>query len=214
MLGRVVGPLAAGRGRAEQGPPRGDLSPTHRRSCCPPKGGTAPRKAAGPSPSRTSWPRSGAARQSWNGSPRTSKEPLGEPWSRTSVDGRTLPDHVLWCLGRLGARVPLYGPANTVVPREKAERWIRRPARSRLRPGRETTDAIFALAQLARVSGDRAATSTKRCGIAVLARLEALGADEETFAPGPRVPRARGRAARPGPRRRACRSGCGSWRIE
>ena len=23
--------------------------------------------------------------------------------------------HVLWCLGRLGARVPLYGPANTVV---------------------------------------------------------------------------------------------------
>ncbi len=27
-----------------------------------------------------------------------------------------MPAHVLWCLGRLGARVPLYGPANTVVP--------------------------------------------------------------------------------------------------
>ncbi len=33
--------------------------------------------------------------------------------------------HVLWCLGRLGARVPLYGPANTVIRKETAEDWAR-----------------------------------------------------------------------------------------
>ena len=28
----------------------------------------------------------------------------------------------VWALGRIGARVPLYGPLNTVVPAEVAER--------------------------------------------------------------------------------------------
>ena len=66
------------------------------------------------------------------------------------------PNHVLWCLGRLGGRVPLYGPANTTVPKETAERWAAALLDRPFAPGRETADAIFALAQLARVSGDRA----------------------------------------------------------
>ncbi len=80
-------------------------------------------------------------------------EPLAKDLARPSPSGYTL-----WCLGRLGARVPLYGPANTVVRAEAAERWIKVLLNRQYAPGRETSDAIFALAQLARFSGDRAAT--------------------------------------------------------
>jgi hypothetical protein len=31
----------------------------------------------------------------------------------------------LWAIGRLGARIPLYGPLNAVVPPATAERWLR-----------------------------------------------------------------------------------------
>jgi hypothetical protein len=31
----------------------------------------------------------------------------------------------LWSLGRLGARIPLYGPLNCVVPAETAAEWVR-----------------------------------------------------------------------------------------
>ena len=30
----------------------------------------------------------------------------------------------MWSLGRLGARIPFYGPLNCVVPTEAAEEWI------------------------------------------------------------------------------------------
>lgn len=90
----------------------------------------------------------------------------------------SLPHHLLWCLGRLGARVLLYGPANTVVPRETAERWTRSLLDRPIALGRETTDAIFALAQLARVSGDRARDLDETLRAEVLRRLEELGADE------------------------------------
>lgn len=33
---------------------------------------------------------------------------------------------IVWALGRLGARVPFYGPLNTVVPAETAGAWLRR----------------------------------------------------------------------------------------
>ncbi len=59
----------------------------------------------------------------------------------------------LWALGRLGARIPFYGPLDTVVSRDTAEEWTLRlleigPIASR--------DAAFALTLLARRSGDRA----------------------------------------------------------
>jgi hypothetical protein len=85
--------------------------------------------------------------------------------------------HVLWCLGRLGARVPLYGPANTVVRKETAERWARKLLGRSFAPGRETADAIFALAQLARVAGDRARDLDDSLRQQVIARLIDLGAD-------------------------------------
>lgn len=63
--------------------------------------------------------------------------------------------HVLWCLGRFGGREPLYGPANTVVAAETAARWAKAILARKVAVGRETNDALFALAQLARVTGDR-----------------------------------------------------------
>jgi molecular chaperone DnaK (HSP70) len=93
----------------------------------------------------------------------------------------SLAPHVLWCLGRLGARVPLYGPANTVVPPATVETWVQALLARSFEPGRETTDAIFALAQLARVSGDRARDLSDPIRAHVLTRLTELGAADATL---------------------------------
>ncbi|HBA85676.1 MAG TPA: molecular chaperone DnaK [Verrucomicrobia bacterium] len=56
-----------------------------------------------------------------------------------------------WALGRIGARIPAYGPLNVMVPVETVEGWlmeiIRQPPPS--------TEAIFAVVQMARRTGDR-----------------------------------------------------------
>jgi hypothetical protein len=59
---------------------------------------------------------------------------------------------MLWTLGRLGARVPLYGPLNTVVAPEVAARWL-----DRLLAGGKSADPMlqFSVVQLARRTGDR-----------------------------------------------------------
>jgi hypothetical protein len=93
----------------------------------------------------------------------------------------TLANHVLWCLGRLGARMPLYGPANTTVPKETAEPWATILVERAFAPGRETADAIFALSQIARVSGDRARDLDPDLRLRVIDRLRALAADAETI---------------------------------
>ncbi len=93
------------------------------------------------------------------------------------------PGYVLWCLGRLGARVPLYGLANTVVRREAVERWLDVLLHRLFLSGRETNDAIFALSQLARYSGDRARDLPDSVREQVVSRLEELGADETILRP-------------------------------
>jgi molecular chaperone DnaK (HSP70) len=60
---------------------------------------------------------------------------------------------VYWSLGRLGARVPLHGSAHTVVPPEIASEWVLRLLALDID---KTEQAAFALAQLARLSQDRA----------------------------------------------------------
>jgi molecular chaperone DnaK (HSP70) len=59
---------------------------------------------------------------------------------------------MLWTIGRLGARVPLYGPLNTVVAPEVAARWL-----DALLADSKPGDALlqFAVVQLARRTGDR-----------------------------------------------------------
>jgi molecular chaperone DnaK (HSP70) len=56
----------------------------------------------------------------------------------------------LWSLGRLGARIPLYGPLNCVVPVENAALWIR----SLLQLSDLTPDVASAIVQLGALTGD------------------------------------------------------------
>jgi molecular chaperone DnaK (HSP70) len=60
-------------------------------------------------------------------------------------------DAALWAVGRLGARVPMYGPLNTVVGRAEAERWIVVLLAMKLPP----ESLMFAVMQLARRTNDR-----------------------------------------------------------
>jgi hypothetical protein len=68
--------------------------------------------------------------------------------------GRTAADSPQrWsALGRLGARVPFYGSAHDVVPRELAQQWLEQVLAL---DWRAVSPAAFAATQLARLSGDR-----------------------------------------------------------
>jgi hypothetical protein len=57
-----------------------------------------------------------------------------------------------WALGRLGARVPLYGSIHKVVPADKASGWLDVLLEAH---GRGIEGALFAIVQLSRLSGDR-----------------------------------------------------------
>jgi molecular chaperone DnaK (HSP70) len=76
---------------------------------------------------------------------------LGAVLVDEAVRGRaTEPE--LWALARLGARVPVYGPLNCVVPRATAAAWVERL----LAVAWPRAEAYaFALAQIARATGDR-----------------------------------------------------------
>lgn len=79
------------------------------------------------------------------------KADLGEELVRVVEKGKAS-DQEIWALSRLGARALLYGPANCVVRRETAAAWVERLLRSEWRK----PEAIaFALAQIARYTGDR-----------------------------------------------------------
>jgi molecular chaperone DnaK (HSP70) len=75
----------------------------------------------------------------------------------------------LWSIGRLGARSPLYGPLNTVVPAAAAERWI-----DRLLSLKEiTADAADAIAQIGARTGDPACDVSPEIVERAVARLAA-----------------------------------------
>ena len=81
---------------------------------------------------------------------------------------------MLWTIGRLGARVPLYGPLNTVVAPEVAARWLEALLAS------ETiqSDAMlpFSVVQLARRTGDRYRDISEPVRERAIAWLTARGA--------------------------------------
>ena len=94
--------------------------------------------------------------------PAVSKEGLGDVALRNAVAGRG--DVAFWALGRVGARVPLYGPVEEVVPRAKAEAWLDRLL------GQDWSQhkgVGLAVAQLARLCGDpgRDIDERVRCGL-------------------------------------------------
>ena len=63
----------------------------------------------------------------------------------------TVASAAIWALGRIGARVPLYGPLNTVLPADVAAAWAERV----MKLPKEPETAALALMQLARKTGDR-----------------------------------------------------------
>jgi hypothetical protein len=84
-----------------------------------------------------------------------------------------VPTYAFWSLTRLGARVQLYGPLNSVVHPEIVEQWI-----EELLPFTPTNESerngwLFCLSQLARQSGLRAVDVTELTRNRVLSALRA-----------------------------------------
>jgi molecular chaperone DnaK (HSP70) len=80
------------------------------------------------------------------------KTRLGEALLERLAQGK---DHEVgfWALGRLGARVPLYGPADVVVPASVATAWLERLLTFEWK---QPERILFPAAQLGRLTGDRA----------------------------------------------------------
>jgi len=78
-------------------------------------------------------------------------------------------DQELWALARLGARAPVYGPLNCVVSRDAASGWAERL----LACGWPRAESYaFALAQIARATGDRVRDLDPALRERIAARLE------------------------------------------
>jgi len=80
-----------------------------------------------------------------------------------------------WALGRIGARVPLYGSAHSVVSRAHAETWLRAVLAL---DWRGVEPAAFAAAMLARRSGDRTRDIDTTLATETAKRLRAHGSPE------------------------------------
>ncbi|RIK72304.1 MAG: hypothetical protein DCC67_19470 [Planctomycetota bacterium] len=79
---------------------------------------------------------------------------------------------MLWALGRVGQRAPLYGPLNTLVPAEVAARWLE----AILRQSGGDAAAQLAAMQLARKTDDRHRDVEAALGRRVAEWLEQRGA--------------------------------------
>ena len=86
------------------------------------------------------------------------------------------PAGALWALGRLGARVPVAGAAQNALPPEEAAAWLERLLAL---DARAHEDAPFAVAQIARVCGDRARDLDEPLRLRAAAALERAGASPE-----------------------------------
>lgn len=74
-----------------------------------------------------------------------------------------------WAFGRLGARVPVYGPLNTLVPTETVETWLEQI----ISAPPNHPEALFAAVQMSRRTGDRYRDIDEALRARVLAWLEA-----------------------------------------
>lgn len=68
---------------------------------------------------------------------------------------KPIPIYLFWSLARIGGRVPLYGPANLVVPPTKVEEWLDTLLWVEISETSLKHERDFAVTQLARMSGDR-----------------------------------------------------------
>ncbi|HEU0176781.1 MAG TPA: Hsp70 family protein, partial [Blastocatellia bacterium] len=81
--------------------------------------------------------------------PSPTREALGKELL-IKVKGQPTNQSFLWSLGRLGARIPLYGPLNCVIPAEVAAQWMK----SLLRLDELTPDVASAVVQLGARTND------------------------------------------------------------
>ncbi len=103
-----------------------------------------------------------------------SKMELGDELLRRLESKRVREDGVtLWALARLGARLPLYGPLNAVVPASKAAAWLQQLLAY---SWPQAEKAAFSLAQLARRTGDRARDLSDEQRASVAAFIRQAGA--------------------------------------
>ncbi len=86
----------------------------------------------------------------------------------------------LWCLGRLGAREPLYGPADRVIPPGEAASWAETVLKKTTADRGRLADAVVSMA---RITGDRTRdiTTEKREGL--IMALQLAGVDEKRIEP-------------------------------
>ena len=83
----------------------------------------------------------------------------------------------LWSLGRLGARIPLYGPLHSVAPAETAGEWLK----ALLDLSTFTAATSSAILLIARRTDDRSRDIDDAVRELVISRLTALGIGEETI---------------------------------
>jgi molecular chaperone DnaK (HSP70) len=86
---------------------------------------------------------------------------------------------LLWAVGRIGARVPLYGPLSSVVPPAAAERWLE----ALLAIDPRSDDALAAAAQLVARTDDPVRDVRDEARESVIARLLHAGASPEAIRP-------------------------------
>jgi hypothetical protein len=100
----------------------------------------------------------------------SAKARLGDVLAERIERGKEQP-LALWALGRFGARQPLYGPADTVIPAEVAALWIERMLALEWTPPEVF---VFPLAQLGRRTGDRARDVDEGTRTRLVDRLRAV----------------------------------------
>ncbi|HWN67338.1 MAG TPA: hypothetical protein VNM90_06835, partial [Haliangium sp.] len=74
-----------------------------------------------------------------------------------------------WGLGRIGARMPLYGPLNAVVPPQRAAQWL-----ETLLAYEWPEKAAFPMAQIGRMTGDRSRDIPDTLRASLAERLRAM----------------------------------------
>ncbi len=106
--------------------------------------------------------------------PAVSKEGLGDVALRNAVAGRG--DFAFWALGRLGARVPLYGAIDEVVSKAKVEAWLERLLSM---DWSKRKSVALAVVQLARLSSDPSRDVEEELRQRLLLRLEEIACPDQ-----------------------------------
>jgi hypothetical protein len=103
---------------------------------------------------------------------------LGEILLDFIIRDRAVPlrDAAAWALGRLGSRVPIYGPVNALVPMESIESWLTRLDARRVSEGSPPDKLLFSLVQMARLTGDRYRDISPAARSALLEKMSSANA--------------------------------------